>query len=170
VVESPVMRLLAKYNLNIRDVFGSAQKLRRKMEERSLPRTLAKRFEKDEATLKKLLAGYAAQLNRLDKTLEGSLSTGQRKILYQFQKLKGKAARAEDARTGVVSRHERIILDSLYPHHGLQERSLCALPLFAEYGPDLLDIFAKYSCPPESSTKTPVGSSPCAFQHHVLFL
>ena len=34
-------------------------------------------------------------------------------MLHQFAKLKGKAGRAENFRTGVLDRHERIILDAL---------------------------------------------------------
>ena len=117
-----------------------------------------------------LLAGYAALLERLDPTLLGALKSSERNILHQFQKLKAKAARAEGFRSGVLSRHERILMDSLYPHGGLQERTLCGLPFLAAYGTGLLDELSRFSCPPDSSASIPSGSAPCAFQHHVLFL
>ncbi len=86
-------------------------------------------------------------------------------MLYQFEKLKGKVSRAENMRTGVLDRHERILLDSLYPHRGLQERSLCALPFLAEYGLEFLDDLARVSPAPGSAE-----NSLCAQQHHVLVL
>jgi bacillithiol biosynthesis cysteine-adding enzyme BshC len=170
IVEPAIARFLAKYGLNVRDMLGSHEKLRAQMEEKSLPRALAVQFEEGEAALRQLLRGYEGPLQQLDQTLLGALKSSERKMVHQFQKLKGKAGRAENFRTGVLSRHERILLDSLYPHHGLQERTLCALPFLAAYGPDLLDELSRLSCPPDSSTEVPAGSSLCAYQHHVLFL
>ena len=135
-----------------------------------MPPELSSRFEKDEAALRHLLSGYAAPLEKLDQTLLGALKSSERNIFHQFHKLKAKAARAEGFRSGVLSRHERIIVDSLYPHGGLQERTLCGLPFLAAYGTELLDELSKFSCPPDSSASIPAGSAPCAFQHHVLFL
>ncbi|HVA71870.1 MAG TPA: hypothetical protein VNF02_02070, partial [Candidatus Limnocylindrales bacterium] len=54
-------------------------------------------------------------------------------------KLRGKAGRAENFRTGVLDRHEKEILGALFPHHGLQERTLCLLPFLAAHGMELLD-------------------------------
>ena len=120
--------------------------------------------------MRQLISGYAEPLERLDRTLLGALKLSERNILHQFQKLKAKAARAEGFRIGVLDRHERILVDSLYPHGGLQERTLCGLPFLAAYGTALLDELSRFSCPPDSSASIPAGSAPCAFQHHVLFL
>ena len=97
-----------------------------------------------------LLEGYKEQLEKLDPTLLGVVESVEEKMLYQFDKLKGKVSRAENLRTGVLDRHERILLDSLYPHRELQERSLCALPFLAEYGLDFLDELARVSPAPGS--------------------
>jgi bacillithiol synthase len=165
IVEAPIARLLSKYSLDVRDVFRGRQYLRAKMEMQSLPRALARRFEKDEKTIRRLLSSYEAPIKTLDMTLTGSLQSAELKMLYQFGKLKAKAGRAEGLRTGVLDRHECILVDSLYPNHGLQERSLCGLPFLAAYGKEFFEELAKLiSMPPVSE-----GSS-CSFQHHVLFL
>jgi hypothetical protein len=39
----------------------------------------------------------------------------------------------------VLDRHEAEIVSALYPHHGLQERTLCLLPFLARQGTDLLE-------------------------------
>ncbi len=77
-----------------------------------------------------------------------AVDTAERKVLYQFFKLRGKAGRAESLRIGVLDRHERALLDALYPHRGLQERTLSLLPFIAAHGPDLLDRLAAHSGPP----------------------
>ncbi|MGH9731513.1 MAG: bacillithiol biosynthesis cysteine-adding enzyme BshC [Candidatus Acidiferrales bacterium] len=140
LIEPTVARAMTKYALDFRDALHGRQTVRRKMELNSLPRGLAAKFSRDEKGLKRILGSYRAPLDRLDKSLPAALDTAERKILYQFAKLRGKAGRAENFRTGVLDRHEREILGSLFPHHGLQERTLCLLPFLARHGTELLDL------------------------------
>jgi bacillithiol synthase len=173
IIEPPVARLLKKYGLDFRDVMRGRQHLRARMEMKSLPRALAGRFEKDEKSLRKLLMAYQKPLERLDRTLAGALGLAERKILHQFLNLKSKAGRAENFRTGVLDRHERMLLDALYPHRGLQERTLAALPWLAAYGPEFLDDLKDLSAVGASGAapadKRTANATPCAHQHHVLF-
>ena len=165
VVEPPIANLLAKYGLGMRDFFPGRQHLREKMEAKFLPPGLAEQFEKDGAGLRELLEGYKVSLAKLDPTLLGVVESAEEKMLYQFEKLKGKVSRAESMRTGVLDRHEKILIDSLYSDRGLQERTLSALPLLAEYGLEFLDELLRASPAPGS-----VQDSLCAQQHHVLVL
>ena len=157
LIEPAIARVLKKYGLDLRDVMRGRQYLRAKMEQKSLPRGLARRFETDEKALQKVMKAYRKKLERLDRTLIGALDATERKILYQFTKLKGKAGRAEAFRTGVLDLNERLLLDALYPHRDLQERTLCALPFIAAYGPPLFEELAR-----SADLASP--------QHHILFL
>lgn len=60
-------------------------------------------------------------------------------MLCQFEKLREKAGRAQNFRTGVLDRHEQQLLGALFPHRGLQERTLSLLPFLARRGEELLD-------------------------------
>jgi bacillithiol biosynthesis cysteine-adding enzyme BshC len=142
LVEPAIARLLTKYGLGVRDVIRGRQHLRAKMEQMSLPRSLARRFAADDKALRRMLKGYRKPLERLDRTLLGALDAAERKVLHQFLKLKRKGGRAENFRTGVLDRHERLLLDALYPHHDLQERRLCAVPFIAANGPRFFDDLA----------------------------
>jgi bacillithiol biosynthesis cysteine-adding enzyme BshC len=165
IVEPPIARFLAQYGLEIRDILAGPQHLRAKMEQKSLPAALATRFDESEAALRAILKAYEEPLGRLDSTLLEALHASERKILHQIEQLKGKVARAENFRSGILDRHERILLDSLYPSGGLQERTLCALPLLASVGPSLLDDLTRLASIADSA-----GGPSCASQHHVLFL
>jgi bacillithiol biosynthesis cysteine-adding enzyme BshC len=173
IIEPAMARLLKKYGLDFRDMMRGRQHLRARMEVKSLPRGLAKRFEKDEKTLRKLLEGYRKGFEKLDGTLNGALALTERKMLHQFLNLKRKAGRAENFRTGVLDRHERILVDALYPHRGLQERTLSALPWLAAYGPEFLDDLAQLSAIGVSgeapSASRSLSATPCAHQHHVIY-
>jgi len=163
LVEPPIARLMKKYGLDAQELILDRRRLRSRMELAVLPRGLSRRFEKDEKSLRRILASYTASFSRLDKTLLGARDTSERKMLHQFLKLKSRAARAEAFRSGVVDAHERLILDALAPNRSLQERSLCFLPFLAANGPQVLDTLARLSCPCDSGP----AASPV---HHVVFL
>ena len=139
IVAPLLAKKLGKFGLKIGDVFRSRQLLRSRMEEHFLPRALTRRFDAGEKALRRLLKSYRSPLEKLDRTLIDALDSAESKMLYQFLKLKGKAGRAESERRGVLDRYERLMLDALYPHKGLQERSLSPLPWVAGYGTDFLD-------------------------------
>ena len=157
LVEPHVARLLRKYGLEFADFFGGRGPVRKKMEAALLPRGLARRFEDGQKTLRKILKGLRAPIGKLDPTLGGALETAEGKMLYQFGHLQEKAGRALSFRSAVLNAHEREIIELLYPHGELQERSLCFLPALAAHGFDLLDDLARRITP---------GSA----QHHVLYL
>lgn len=139
LIEPDARRLLEKYGLEFREVLRGREYVRRKMEREYLPRGLASRFARDDKALRKLFKGYAKPFAALDKTLLGALGTAERKMLCQFEKLREKAGRARNFRSGVLDRHEQQLLGALFPHHGLQERALSLLPFLARQGDSLFD-------------------------------
>jgi bacillithiol synthase len=145
IVEPAVGRFLAQYDLDLRDLLAGRQHLRSKMEQKSLPVAMASRFDAGEEELRRLMKGLEEPLAKLDATLVESLHGAQAKMLHQFTQLKGKVARAENFRSGVLDRHERILIDSLAPDGELQERTLCLLPFCAAHGPALLDELTSLS-------------------------
>jgi bacillithiol biosynthesis cysteine-adding enzyme BshC len=165
IVEPPIARFLDQYALNIRDVFRGHQHLRAQMERQTLPDELSAKFDTDEEALRKLVSAYRAPLERLDPTLLGAVDSVQEKMLGLLLKLKEKVGRAENFRTGVLDRHEKILQDSLYANHELQERHLSALPHIAAHGIGLFDEILRIMPAPGSA-----DASLCARRHHVLFL
>ncbi|HVA17384.1 MAG TPA: bacillithiol biosynthesis BshC, partial [Candidatus Dormibacteraeota bacterium] len=161
LIEPTVSRALKKYALDFHDALHGRQTVRRKMELNALPRGLAAKFSRDAKGLKRILGSYRAPLERLDKSLPAALDTAERKILYQFGRLRGKAGRTENFRTGVLDRHEREILGALFPHHGLQERTLCLLPFLARQGMELLDRLSGEMCSEMSSDMNEPCSGHC---------
>jgi bacillithiol synthase len=164
LIEPPIARFLGLYDLGFRDVLAGPQHVRAAMERKSLPGALSAGFDEAEKSMRELLGRFKAPLENLDATLVGALETTQEKMLHQFNQLRGKVGRAENFRTGVLERHQQILLDSLYPEAGLQERSLCFLPFLAAHGPELLDQLLQLS------SFAPDKSSRGSRDHRVLFL
>ena len=147
LVEPALGRILKKYRMDAREVLQGRQNLRAKLALHALPGGLMKRFERDEKALGRLLQGYRKPLEQLDKTLVGAIDTAERKMLYQFTKLRAKAGRAENGRAGVLDRHESLLLEALCPRRALQERTLNFLPFLSQYGSNLLDQISEHSGP-----------------------
>jgi bacillithiol biosynthesis cysteine-adding enzyme BshC len=157
LIEPHVASVLRKYDLQLPDVFQGSRAVRTRMEAASMPKELARRFQKGETVLKKLLADLREPVARLDSTLAGALETSERKMLYQYEHLHEKVGRAVSFRSAILDGHEKIVTELLFPHGGLQERSICFLPALAAHGFALL---------------SDLGSriSPGNFQHQVLYL
>ena len=134
IVDAKAEKLLRRYGLKVEDVWAGPQELRRKMEGRSVPKALGKNFDKNIKLSQRTLAQLRKQMVRLDPTLTGAVETAQKKIGFQLEKLKRKAGRAQDQKTGLVSAHEQYLESLLYPHKTLQSRELCFLPFLARLG------------------------------------
>jgi len=165
IVEQPIARFLAQYGIDLRDFLLGSQHVRAQMEQKALPGALVARFDKGEEEMGALLKSFREPLGRLDSTLLEALEVSERKMLYQFSQLKAKVARAENFRSGVLDRHEKILLEALYPNGELQERTLSALPFIAAYGPAFLDDLSALA-----SVAGSESARSCVYQHHVLFL
>ncbi|MBI2956994.1 MAG: bacillithiol biosynthesis cysteine-adding enzyme BshC [Acidobacteria bacterium] len=139
LVDPRAQRLLRKYGLAFEDLFRGRAALEVRMAERLLPRGLARRLESAQARMEKLLGAAAEEVARLDPTLHGAVETSRHKMLYQFEKIRRKAARAQAERAGLVDRHREILFNSCYPEKGLQERRLAFLSFVARHGRALVD-------------------------------
>lgn len=160
LIEPPITRFLEQYDLDFRDILAGAQHLRAKMEQKFMPGDLAARFDAGESALRDLLAQYDEPLKSLDPTLLDALRGSEQKMLHQFTQLKAKVARAINFRSGVLDRHQRILLDALHPAGDLQERTLSALPFLASHGSRLLDELATLSSPPTRANSAAAVNGP----------
>jgi len=138
LVDRRIQRLLHKYKVDLRECFRGRAYLRAQLAGRLLPRRSLVRLEKTESRLEKLMQETAAEVQKLDPTLAGAADTSSRKMLYQFQKIRGKAASARAGREGLVDRHLDILLNALYPGRGLQERQISFLNFVAREGQSLV--------------------------------
>ncbi len=145
LIEPHVARILRRYSLTVRDVLRGRQHLRQKLERESVPRALARQMSLGERNLRRYLTRIRKPLRKLDATLTGALDISERKMLYQLEKLRTRAGRAADRRTELLDHHERILREALAPHHDLQERTLCALPILARHGLAVLDSLLERS-------------------------
>jgi bacillithiol synthase len=134
ILDAKAEKLLRRYGLKVEDVWRGSQELRRKMETSSVPPTLGKNFDKTVKESARMLGQLKKQIARLDPTLGGAAETAQRKIAFQFEKLKRKTGKAQALKAGLIAAHQEFLESLLYPHKMLQSRELCFLPFLASWG------------------------------------
>src|SRR5215472_3226978 len=134
IVDAKANKLLERYGLTVEEVWAGPQELRRKIEGASLPRSLAKDFDRGQKQIAEILDGLGGQIEKLDATLAGTVERTRKGIEFHLEQLRQKAGRALDQRLGVIASHEQHLELLLNPHKGLQERELCLLPFLARWG------------------------------------
>jgi len=134
LVDAKAAKLLRRYGLTVEDVWAGSQSLRHKMEGASVPKGLSKTFERDQKQIQKMLTQLGKRIAKLDPTLKGTVERAKQRIEYHLEKLRRKAGKAEDQKTGLISAHEQYLESLLYPHKALQSRELCLLPFLARWG------------------------------------
>jgi uncharacterized protein YllA (UPF0747 family) len=115
-----------------------------------VPEDVLAHFEQVQSRASSLFVGLRADLEHFDPTLKEAAKKSEAKILYQFERLRRKAAR-EALRRNERAHQEAVYLTNLiYPHKHLQERFYSILPFLAKFGLDLpgrLLAEASLNCP-----------------------
>lgn len=145
MLDAKAEKLLQKYGLCIENLWAGPQELRRKLESVSLPERLSENFDRDTAEVESTLAELGAQIEKLDPTLAGAVTTARNKIVFQLEKLRRKTGRALDQKSGLLVEHEQFLENLLYPNKSLQSRELCFLPFLARWGMEGLSELQKLS-------------------------
>jgi bacillithiol synthase len=134
VLDAKADKLLQKYQLCIENIWTGPQELRRQMEAVSLPKELASEFDQKKALVESTLTRLGEDIQKLDATLAGAVTTAKEKMTFQLDKLREKTGRALDERAGLIGEHADFLENLLYPNKVLQSRELCFLPFLAQWG------------------------------------
>ena len=139
IVDERTQKLLKRHGLAVTDCFQGPERLRAGIAERLVPAAVEKAFADSEAQLERSLSAVDAKLSKFDPTLADALERSRRKIRYQFQKIRSKAARESLRRDARAGEEAAYLSHTLFPQKILQERVYCALPFLAAHGLGLVD-------------------------------
>jgi bacillithiol synthase len=139
LVDVKAAKLLKQYQLTVEDLWQGSQEIRKRLERAAVPKTLSAKFDREQKQISKTLTELGKQIVTLDRTLQGSVGTAQKKIAFQLDKLRRKVGRAQDQKNSLITAQQKFLEEQLYPHHVLQSRELGFLPFLAKWGPSALD-------------------------------
>lgn len=138
LLEPKPQRILARYQLGLRDVLQGPEKIREAIAAASLPSDLQAGFEGAYASVEKSMAALRESIGRLDSTLIDTADSARTGMSHQIDRLQARVARALQQRNDVITRHADALSQALFPHKALQERELGGVSFVARYGPELL--------------------------------
>ena len=134
IIEPRIKRIFEKYNLNLSDFFCRPERLFPKIVEEFLNSETPQIFTETEELINKQLDELHRGLKQTDPTLAESLNRRRSKILYHFEALKTKFYRAEIKKNETVKQQLESACTGLFPHKGLQERTINVTSLLARHG------------------------------------
>jgi bacillithiol synthase len=138
IVNQRMQRLLKRYDLSLTDLFEGTENLKELLGKRAMPENLKQSLDEAATALKTGIRGLTESLRSLDKTLVPAAEKAERKMQYQVERLRTKAARAELRRDEQLQRDAAELIAGLYPEKTLQEREIAGIALLAS-NPGLLD-------------------------------
>lgn len=136
VLDAKADKLLQRHQLCVENIWAGPQELRKRLEAVSLPKNLARDFDREKTRIEMTLAKLGDDIQKLDPTLSGAVETAKEKMTFQLEKLQEKTGRAIDEKAGVITEHVEFLENLLYPNKALQSRELCFLPFLAQWGFD----------------------------------
>ncbi|MBC7797128.1 MAG: bacillithiol biosynthesis BshC, partial [Pyrinomonadaceae bacterium] len=127
-------RIFEKFDLQLQSFFEKPEILSAKIIEKYIANKTAHTFDQTEKLINIQLKVLKDDLSQIDPTLAVALANRTRKINYHINAIRAKFHRSELRRNEVLQRQLNTAFATLYPHNGLQERTLNVTSFLARYG------------------------------------
>lgn len=139
IIDAKAERLLKRYRLAATDCMQTAAELRGKIAGRLIPAGLEQQMETSQSRIEQALAEVHRELAAFDPTLGQAIENTSKKMLYQFSKIRSKAAQEGLRRDARAQGDAAYLANLIYPERHPQERLYSALSFYARYGPDFVE-------------------------------
>ncbi len=138
ILDAKADRLLKRYQLAPTDCLQTAADLRGKIAGSLVPAGLELQLENTQSRIEQALAEVHRELASFDLTLGHALENTSKKMLYQFSKIRSKAAQESLRRNARAQGDAAYLANLIYPERRPQERLYSALSFYARCGPDFV--------------------------------
>jgi len=139
VVESKIGRVLAKYHLDVPDLWGGADGIIRSLGESGVPESLGRALSLAASHVEQDFGPIIRDVAAFEPTLKESAQQSRGKMVQQLRFLEKKMVQAAKKQNDIAVGQIRKAGDHLYPHGHLQERVLNIVPFLLKYGPAFVD-------------------------------
>ena len=139
VVERKIDRILAKYRLDISDLWGGADGIIRSLGESGVPEPLGRALNLAASHLELDFEPIVRDIAAFEPTLKESAQLSRGKMVQQLRYLEKKIVQAAKKQNDIAVGQIRKAGDHLYPNGHLQERVFNIVPYLLKYGPAFVD-------------------------------
>jgi bacillithiol biosynthesis cysteine-adding enzyme BshC len=144
LLEPAIAELMERHELSLETVFGSTEEaLGQRLGARAIPIEGKRKLSSAGNALDAELTALTAYMSSLDEGLGRSAAISASKMRYQMNRLRRLAANFELQKEASLGRHAQALVQALYPHGGLQERTVGAAYYLARYGESLIETLVK---------------------------
>ena len=141
ILEPKVQKILERFGISWEALAGDVEVLIRDTLVRFLPVDLPALFEKERTGWVESMKRIETAVTAFDPSLKAAVDTATGKVVHEGQALEKKLMQVWKRRHEETALKIRRAKESLFPHGGLQERTLSVLGFAAEHGPALLESF-----------------------------
>ena len=140
LVDPAIAELLDRHELSFETVLENTQEsLAQRLAARAMPIESKRRLAATGNALDVELSALTDYMSSVDEGLGRSADVSASKMRYQMNRLRRMAANFELQKEASLARHTQAVINALYPHDGLQERTLGAAWFLARYGEPLIE-------------------------------
>ncbi len=144
LVEPSIAELFDRHELSLETVLASTEEsLAQSLAARAMPIAGKQRLAAAGNALDSELSFLTDYMAQLDADLGRSASVSASKMRYQMNRLRRMAANFELQKETSLGRHAQAIVQAIYPHGHLQERSVGAAFYLARYGQPLVEALVR---------------------------
>lgn len=138
ILEKNIAAILAKYNLNIKDIFTDSDKLKNQVINQISDKNIETIFHDSKNKIELMFDDLKEKLFEIDKTMSEVTSRYRLKVLSYLDELNSKTVEAQKKRYEITLRQIDKASANLYPNANLQERELNFYQFANKYGTDFL--------------------------------
>jgi bacillithiol synthase len=154
LVEKNIQRLQEKLDVTLVQLLDRGDRIVDDIVRKKVPAALAERIADGRRRAADIWNGMVGEIDTLDPTLHRTALIGAGRTERQFDFIEKKVLQAARRKDEVLRGQVGRLTSALAPRHGLQERTLCALPFLARYGRRILEITAEAIDPFASEHRT----------------
>lgn len=139
LVPRGIARNLQTWNMNPLHLLIDYDQVRLRLLEEQQPESVRQGFAAGRSEIEQLVSRLVPLVSSVDDTLAQSALAAHQRMLNELERLERKTLRAVERQSSELMERLGHVRQVLFPHRGLQERTLNIFCLLARYGPDLLD-------------------------------
>jgi len=133
LIEPGIDRILDKYHLHLRDIWGDIEQRISQVTRQNLPEALLQQLQDFRQHWPQELLQLREEIIRIDPTLERMTASTAARVAGAVEHLEKKIVQAGKRQNDIVAKQLRKAAAALYPEHTLQERKHSYVPYLMKY-------------------------------------
>ena len=139
LIEPTIDRILDKYHLGVKDLWGNVETIINALARQRVPDELFNTLQRFRQQWPEALFALKKEIHAVDPTLEKMVDSTAGRISHAVDQLEKKVVQAAKRQNEIISQQLHKAAAALFPENKLQERVLHFTPFLVKYGPIFIE-------------------------------